>query len=60
MSVELKLENDSIDVLVDAIIFTLANAPSVGKRLGEIAINEADYTELERIRDLLEASYLND
>ena len=57
MSIELNLESDSIDVLVDAIIFTLANAPSVSKRLGEIAINEADYTELERIRDLLEASF---
>ncbi len=58
MSVELNLESDSIDVLLDAILFTLQNAPSKS-RGGAIAINEADYTELNRIKDLLEESYLS-
>ncbi len=56
MSIELRLESDSVDVLLDAIIFTMSNAPakSIG---GSIAINEADRDELERIRDLLEETY---
>ncbi len=54
MSIDLTLESDSIDVLLDAILFTLQNAPANG---GGIVINEADRKELERIRELLEDTY---